>query len=758
LGVSARSKEQASPLGAQPPDLVVVSSRLPLTVRRTADGWTAVPGSGGLVAVLEPLLRDGSARWLGWPGDGGVNDDAAGRSKVLRGWEPAGYIAVELPADVVRAFYEGYANDTLWPLLHGFPDRVVLDPATWPAYRKANERFAAELRTHAGPSSIVWVHDYQLMLVPELMRATTPDATIGFFLHVPFPASEIFRMLPEREQVLMGILGADLVGFQTHADLHEFRRSVLQVLGIESRMEQVDVDGRVVRLGVFPIGIVPGEWAQILSKRRVQQRVEELRERYHGQQLVLAVDRLDYTKGIPERLRAYRRLLRDDPSRRGRVTLVQVAIPTRERVPRYRELRRQVNDLVAEISGEFGTPEWTPIVHMLRGVSRPELAAMYAAADMLWVTSLRDGMNIVAKEYVACQSRDPGVLIVSEFAGVAQELGEALRVNPYDEIASASAVGRALDMPRDERSERMVALTDRVLDGNAAVWRDRFMRSLRQAAGEREDQRRTEAPKLDARALAEAAARSGALLCLDYDGTLVEIAPRPEHARPTRRVLEVIGRLAGLAEGLSVALLSGRRADDLERWFGDVPGLWLAAEHGAVLRSPNTREWQTLRAGAGDAWKVRVRPILEDFAARLPGSLIEEKELSIAWHYRLGDREFGSWLAHELATTLEHQLGGSDLRVLRGRAVVEVRYAWATKAEAYAALAAQAPDSSIVVAVGDDETDEELFERLQPDDWTIKVGRGPTAARWSVDGPDDVLAALEAIADAILVASPETSR
>jgi trehalose 6-phosphate synthase/phosphatase len=707
-----------------------------------------------LVAVLEPLLRDGSARWLGWPGEGGANDGSSERSRVLRGWEPAGYLSVDLPADIVRAFYEGYSNDTLWPLLHGFPDRVVLDPASWPAYRTANERFAAEVHANVGSSSVVWVHDYQLMLVPELVRAMKPDATIGFFLHVPFPASDIFRMLPEREQVLTGILGADLIGFQTHADLHEFRRTVLTVLGIESQMEQVEVDGRVVRMGVFPIGIVPGEWAQILAARRVQQRVEQLRDRYRGQQLILAVDRLDYTKGIPERLRAYRRLLRDDPGRRGRVTLVQVAIPTRERVPRYRELRRQVNDLVAEISGEFGTPDWTPIVHMLRGVSRPELAALFAAADVAWITSLRDGMNIVAKEFVACQSRDPGVLIVSEFAGVAQELGEGLRVNPYDEIASAAAIGRALDMPRDERSERMAALADRVVDGNAAAWRDRFIRSLRQAAYERDERRRTEAPRLDTGALVEAVKRSGALLCIDYDGTLVEIAPRPENARPPRRVLDVMRRLSTISDGLRVALLSGRRADDLERWFGDVPGLWLAAEHGAVLRSPGTREWQPLRAGAGDAWKLRVRPLLEDFAARLPGSLIEEKDLSIAWHYRLGDREFGSWLAQELATTLENQLGGSDLRVLRGRAVVEVRYAWATKAAAYAAVAAQGPEPGVVVAVGDDETDEDLFERLGPEDWTIKVGRGTTAARWSVDGPDDVLAALEAIVDGIGAPAP----
>jgi trehalose 6-phosphate synthase/phosphatase len=747
VATSLRSRRT---LPGEPPALIVASSRLPVTVRRTAAGLTSVAGSGGLVAVLEPLLRDGSARWLGWPGDSPHADGRSepDREQLVRSWEASGYVPINLPADVGRAFYEGYANDTLWPLLHGFPDRVVIDPETWPAYRAANERFAAGIAARLDVSSLVWVHDFQLLLVPELVRAAAPGAAIGFFLHVPFPDSGIFRMLPEREAVLRGVLGADLVGFQTHADLHEFRRVLLQVIGIESRMDRVEVDGRVVRLGVFPIGIVVEEWTRLLQRASVKQRVDELRRRHAGRRLVLSVDRLDYTKGIPERLRAFRRLLREAPERRGQVTLVQVAVPTRERVPRYRELRRQVNELVAEVNGELGTPEWTPVIHLLRTISQPELAALYAAADVAWVTSLRDGMNLVAKEFVACQATEPGALIVSEFAGVAQELGEALRVNPYDEISSAAALARALDMPLDERQERMDAMAIRVRTGSASVWRDRYLRELQAAAQARAASTPTAAPRLDVDELV-GAARGGALVCLDFDGTLVPIAPRPDDAKPTERVVDVLRRLGAAGGATQVAVLSGRRQQDIERWLGAIPGLWLSAEHGAFLRAPGTTGWRPLRAGADGAWKGEIRPLFEDFAARLPGSLIEDKAISIAWHYRLGDPEFGGWLAQELVATLGLQLAGSDLTVLRGKRVVEVRYAWATKAEAYAALHAAVPGHGVVVAFGDDRTDEDLFERLPADAWTVKVGRGITAARWSVDGPGDVLRALEAVADAV---------
>ena len=282
-----------------------------------------------------------------------------------------------------RSFYEGYANDTLWPLLHGFPTRVVFQPESWYAYRDANERFADAVLARLRDADLVWAHDYQLMLVPQLIRRKARGARIGFFLHIPFPSSEVFRILPEREELLEGMLGADSIAFQTHGHLHNFRRSLLQVLGLESQMDRVHVDDRTVHLSALPIGISTREWEQLSNADAdVSKRIAELEDRHHGRKLMISVDRLDYTKGIPERMRTFRRLLKSSPSWRGKVTLVQVAVPSRERVPAYAELRRDVAELVGEVNGDFGTPEWQPVVYLRRSITKPELAALYSAADV----------------------------------------------------------------------------------------------------------------------------------------------------------------------------------------------------------------------------------------------------------------------------------------------------------------------------------------------------------------------------------------
>jgi trehalose 6-phosphate synthase/phosphatase len=728
--------------------LIVVSNRLPLTVRRVGDRWQSEPSSGGLVAAVAPVMERNRGIWIGWPGDGVLADDPC-RAELLAEWEREHrLVAVDLPARISSAFYDGYSNTTLWPLMHGFPSRVVFDAESWQAYRDANERFAAAVAARTRPGDIVWVHDYQLMLVPRLLRDALPDVRVGFFLHIPFPSPEVFRILPEREALLDGLLGADLVAFQTHEHLGSFRRALLQILGLDSRMDRVDVDGRPVKLDALPIGIVPDEWGRLsTADARVARRVTELRTRHAGRRLILAVDRLDYTKGIPERLATFRHLLRTRPGLRGSVVLVQVAVPSREHVRRYAELRREVSEMVGDLNGEFGTPDWTPVIYLRRSQNRVELAALYSAADVAWVAPLRDGMNLVAKEFVACQGEGRGVLVISEFAGAAREMGEAIRVNPYDVEGSARAVERALELPDEDRQERQAALLARVRHNSAFAWSQRFVERLRMAADQRSSVESTESePPIPAIREAYRSA-SRRTVFLDYDGTLVALAERPSLAVPTEAALEVVATLARQPE-TTVVIVSGRPRADLDRWFGSIPRIWLAAEHGAVVREPGATGWTLLRPGADTDWKALVRPVLGDFGARAPGSLLEEKAYSIALHLRMADPEFGEWLANELATTLDERLSGTELAVLRGKKVIEVRFAWADKGEVAAHVLAAGPPSGFLLAVGDDRTDEDLFARLPDDAWTVRVGPGLTRARYRIPGPRAVIGMLAVLGPA----------
>ena len=724
--------------------LVVVSNRLPLTAKPAAGRWTTEQSSGGLIAALEPVMDRMGGLWIGSPGES-AGSDSEGRREVIEALErDRGFVAVDLPPRVARAFYEGFSNGTLWPLFHGLTSRATFDPETWQAYREANQRFADVVAKHVRPGDLVWVHDYQLLLLPAMLRRARPEIRIGFFLHIPFPASDIFRILPEREAILQGMLGADLLAFQTHEHMGAFRRSLLQVLGLDSRIDGVDADGRPVRLDAMPIGIVPGRWEELAGRDpRVAARVRELHARHHDRRLILAVDRLDYTKGIPERLRAFRRLLVKRPEWRGRVSLIQVAVPSREGVRRYAELRTEVSEMIGELNGDFGTPAWTPAIYMRRSITTQELASLYAAADVAWVAPLRDGMNLVAKEFVASQLDGAGVLVISEFAGAASELGEAIRVNPYDESRSADAIHRALTLPEPERRERQAALLARVRRDNAFAWSEQFIDRLVGAAGDRQAAGAAVAEPPLARLREGFSTARHRTLFIDYDGSLVPLVPRPEDAAPAANVRDVVAALA-LQPGTTVVLASGRTQADLDRWWSDVPRLWLAAEHGALIREPGGLGWHPLRTGASADWKASVAPVLAHFAARAPGSFIEEKAFSLAWHYRLSDPEFGEWLATELASTLDHQLAGTELTVLRGSKVIEVRFAWANKGELATRILGSRPQS-FVLALGDDRTDEELFERLPAEAWTIRVGPGPTRARYRLASPAATIDLLRAL-------------
>jgi trehalose 6-phosphate synthase/phosphatase len=728
--------------------LMVISNRLPVKLQSSATGWRAEVSSGGLATAMNPILQRSNGIWVGWPGNSeGIGDP--GRQEIIDKWAAKDrLIAVDLPPNLARDFYEGYANQTLWPLFHYFPSHLVSEPKGWAAYVAANELFRDVAVRNYREGDRIWVHDYQLMLLPKLLREALPDAPIGFFLHIPFPSSEVFRIVPERAELLDGLVGADLLAFQTYSHLQHFRTSLLRIAGRESGIDQFDVGGRAVRFAAMPIGIAPETFSGLIKKRDTLDQIANLKRRFSGRRILLAVDRLDYSKGIPERLRAYRRLLETAPELRQKVVLIQVAVPSREKVLTYDALRHQVNELVGEINGQFGTADWTPVVYIRRGISRSQLVALYNQADVGWVTPLRDGMNLVSKEYIACQQEKDGIILLSEFAGAAEEMGEAFLVNPYDETRMAATLRRALETGPEERRRRLSALRERVERNNVFTWSERFLSALRQASEARTEFSTEHPQPLDFEAITQSYQDAGRrLLLLDYDGTLVPYADRPEKASSPAELISLLGELCDDERNL-VVIISGRRRSDLEQWLGDVRGLCLVAEHGATIRRPGAAVWNPMRPVISSDWMNRVRPVLEHFVNRTPGSFIEEKEYSLVWHYRLSAPEFGEWLARELVAMLEGMLAETELRAIRGRKIVEIKPLWIHKGAAVARLASGFGPETFQFAAGDDRTDEDTFEVLPPDAWTVRVGEARSHARFFVADSSRLLELLGRFAEA----------
>lgn len=728
--------------------VIVVSNRLPVTLKRAGDSWQTRKTAGGLATAMQPMLLQRNGIWIGWSGEtSAINDEK--RSGIMEDWaKQYRYFAVDLDPDTAHGFYEGIANQALWPLFHHFPSLVRFDPEHWNAYVRANETFRDEIVNHLRPNDLVWIHDYHFLLLPQMLRETIAEVSVGFFLHVPFPSSSVFRILPKRDELLRGMLGADYLAFHTHRYLQHFRTSILRLLGLSSQMDRVEFGRRVVRLDALPIGIAPEEFNDLLIKNEgTRKQLAEVKQRFSYRKIILGVDRLDYTKGIPERLRAYRKFLRDSPEWRGKVVLIQVAVPSRERVPKYSRLCKEVDELIGQINGDWSTPEWSPITYVRRSLPQSELAALYAAADVALVTPLRDGLNLVAKEYVACQSSGDGVLVLSEFAGAAAEMGEALLVNPYDEEGLSLAIGRALSLGESERRNRMMALYRRVHKNNVFAWGSRFIENLSRAVQTRSEHPHDRPVPLPSESLIGAfeGARSR-LILLDYDGTLAPYASLPQDAVPTQTLIKLLQRL-GQDKRSVTAIVSGRARTDLERWFGGIANIWLAAEHGAVLRSPVSQQWEEPAPGTSDVWKQRVYPILEHFVDRTPGSFIEEKEFSLVWHYRMADPEFGDWLANDLVANLEHMLADSPVKPVKGQRTVEVKLVWANKRQVCSRFLRTDSAPDFILAAGDDAAEEDLFTQLPSSAWTIHVGRDRSRAKYFVTGPEEMLGLIAQLVD-----------
>ena len=713
--------------------LIIVSNRLPVTVTHD-DGQFALENSvGGLATGLRDLHERSDTLWVGWPGQTRQLDDAT-RADLDRRLAERRTVPVWLAAEEVARFYAGFSNEVLWPLFHYRVDQMPLHVQDWDAYESVNERFADAIADRHRPDDLVWVHDYQLMRVPHLLRRRVPDARIGFFLHIPFPSSEVFRTLPNREHLLEGLLGADLVGFHTPAYMRHFASASLRSLGLAADVDRVRVGRREVRLGVFPMGIDAGRFAVIADKPEIAAEARSLRGA-DGCAILVGIDRLDYTKGIPRRLLAFEKLLRDHAALREHVRLIQVAVPSRTNVEAYQEFRQQVDSLVGRLNGAFGTPRWTPVHYLYRSLSDTEVVALYRAADIMLVTPVRDGMNLVAKEFVASRTDEDGVLVLSEFAGAASELAEALQVNPYDVDRAAEVYHRALTLAPSERRVRMQGLRRRVLFYDVDRWARSFLDTLTDASTPRAVPVIALTPATVLASLVERMRGAAALvLLLDYDGTLVPFADVPELAAPDEPLLELLRRLAARPHTV-VHMVSGRPRETLERWLGGLP-VGLHAEHGFWSREPGESAWTSLPIVAGE-WRERVLPILESVTARTPGSLIEEKTVSLAWHYRMADPEFGLFQANELRLHLTEMLSNLPVEILTGEKVVELRPYGVTKATIASRMSRHLSEGALLVAFGDDRTDEELFAALPAGGIAIQVGPRPSHATIRVASVED---------------------
>jgi trehalose 6-phosphate synthase/phosphatase len=717
--------------------LVVVSNRLPFTLQVEGAGEKLeyAPSAGGLVSALSAYLeskhRDDPTfehLWVGWPGTAVPRELEARVKEESRNTHAAS--PVFLTAEDVENFYHGFCNGTLWPLFHYFPSYVDYSPSHWQTYVRVNAIFRDAVMDLLRPDDTIWVHDYQLLLLPGMIREKLPDARIGFFLHIPFPAHELFRLLPTpwKRQLLDGMLGADLVGFHTHEYTQYFLHCVFRILGYERRLGQIVVEDQVRRADTFPLGIDYDKFMTAATSDPVTRRRAELEASTVGRKAIFSVDRLDYTKGILNRLIGYEEFLIRYPEWIERVVFLLTIVPSREEVLAYRKMKQDVDEYVGRINGRFGTVEWVPVIYQYRAIDFHTLVALYGLSPVALITPLRDGMNLVAKEYLASKPDGTGALILSEMAGAARELGEAILVNPnhWDEIADA--LHHALTMPHDEQIKRNRPMQQRLEAQDAKRWAEQFLSSLSKVKAQQGQlSTRYLAPPLQQEVKDVHRRARRALMLLDYDGTLVPFAPQPDLANPDSELEALLTDLSREPKN-HVVLVSGRDKRTLERWFGGLD-VNLLAEHGAWVKMGGDG-WRLLKP-LTPGWKGAIARMVRTYVDRVAGSLAEEKDFSIAWHYRQCDPELGEQRAKELIDDITQFTANLDIQVLEGKKVVEVRSSGINKGTATAQLVQElAPD--MILALGDDQTDEDMFRVLPTEAVTVRVGAAFSRARYSL--------------------------
>lgn len=725
--------------------LIIASNRLPLSIKVTRGQVDISPSVGGLATGMKSIYKNYDSQWFG---SSGFNENEIAEediNKIEKRLKEENCKAVYLDKMDRDLFYSGFSNKTIWPLFHYFPQFTEYDEKTWKAYYRVNQKFANEILEYAEPDDKIWIHDYHLLLLPGMIRKMNPHVRIGFFLHIPFPSYELFRLIPWRKELLEGMLGADLLGFHSYDYQRHFMSSVKRLIGYSTYLNQIRLEDRIVKIDAFPMGIDYDKFynASVESQQRpkelqseIKRELDTYKKNYPERKLILSIDRLDYSKGIPHRLIAFEHFLTKYPEFKGKVSLVMLSVPSRVDVRHYQMMKSEIDELVGRINGKFASINWTPVWYFYRSLPFEDLIELYNSCDVALITPVRDGMNLVAKEFLACRTDGTGVLILGEMAGAYKELNEALIINPNDKDEIANSIKEALEMPEEEQIETNRIMQNRIRNYSVKRWASVFITSLEEMTilQERYLSRRITSDVIENMINTYKKARKRVLF-LDYDGTLVDFERNPRKASPDEELYELLDSLSDM-DGNEIVLLTGREKDTFDRWFSS-RNYTMIAEHGYWMKKPGEKWIKPHNGALHNEWKEMILPIVEFYRDRTPGSIIEDKTNSISWHYRDTDPDQGTTRAMELKEELQSLISNLNLEVVEGNKLLEIKTSEFNKGKAAMEYISQ-QSFDFILAIGDDYTDEYIYEQLPGMAYTLKVGHSKTLAKYSLESFKEV--------------------
>lgn len=713
---------------------IIVSNRLPVKLTKNeGESYQLSASEGGLATGLGSIYKQDDNVWIGWPGMEVTEE--ADRIEVTGKLKEMSLLPVFLTQEETTEYYEGFSNSVLWPVFHYYASTYAeYKQSNWDFYQQVNLKFCEAVLAEAAPGDTIWIHDYQLLLLPALIRKQLPDVSIGFFLHIPFPSHEMFRLIPWRTELLNGMIGADLIGFHTFDDVRHFLGSVSRILPVTTSSNIITCNDRSIVAESFPMGIDYEKYSSLPNTPEVKEQVKQIKDTFKETKLVLSIDRLDYSKGILQRLEAFELLLKTHPEYIEKIALYMIVVPSRDMVPQYKNLRDQIDKKAGNINALYRTMEWAPVHYYYRSFPIETLSALYSSADVCLVTPMRDGMNLVSKEYVASRINNDGVLILSEMAGASKELIDAVIVNPNNIEQMCQAIIKGLEMPLAEQQTRMTQMRQLVSKFNVGHWVKIFMDRFKEVKQlQRSMQSRHVSGATGQSIIKRYAKTKKRVIFLDYDGTLVDFKTNVDQAKPDKELYDLITQLTDDPAN-NVVLISGRKHENLGDWFGDT-NLYLIAEHGTWFKQLNT-SWHKI-SGLTDNWKQDIYPMLDTYVDRTPGSFIEEKTYSLVWHYRKSQTGLGELRANELMNNLKYIANDKGLQLMPGDKVLEIKNMEVNKGKAALSII-EHDDYDFILALGDDYTDEDTFRALPDSAITVKVGSNVSSAKFYLRNPAEV--------------------